>query len=236
MKCEKCKHVSCNKCKLTYHTGGCRSDNSGWFKCFLCYADVRKCPMCKAYIQKNGGCAHMQCSRCDYDMCWCCMGPSSSHDSILKPCPTLPTPLWATLLLTILFIGVIAPLSAVLGPTFAALYFAYKVPIGLNKKMKYGDCSRCCLYNRSCRYLWNIALFFLFVVPIVLPTFLALGLIATVFAIGLGLPAAVYCVISFLIRMTYNMITSQCGSRDRRQQQNELNEKRLRENLLERRS
>ena len=159
----------------------------------------------------------MQCSRCHYDMCWCCMGPTNTHDSIFKPCPNLPTPLWATLLLTILFLGVIAPLMAALGPTFAALYFALiATPAKFNEKMKYSYSCPCCGASNCCRYFWNIVLFFLFVVPIVLPTFLALGLIATAFTIALGLPAAVYCVISFLIRMTYNMITSQCGSKAKR--------------------
>jgi len=36
--------------------------------------DVKKCPKCKLLIEKNGGCNHMTCPKCDAHICWRCMG------------------------------------------------------------------------------------------------------------------------------------------------------------------
>jgi RNA recognition motif-containing protein len=36
--------------------------------------DVKKCPKCKILIEKNGGCNHMTCPKCDAHICWRCMG------------------------------------------------------------------------------------------------------------------------------------------------------------------
>mmetsp|Transcript_36010 Transcript_36010/g.81992 ORF Transcript_36010/g.81992 Transcript_36010/m.81992 type:complete len:237 (+) Transcript_36010:81-791(+) len=34
---------------------------------------VRLCPKCQVAIEKDEGCAHMRCMRCDLDFCWSCM-------------------------------------------------------------------------------------------------------------------------------------------------------------------
>jgi RNA recognition motif-containing protein len=36
--------------------------------------DVKKCPTCKILIEKNGGCNHMTCPKCNAHICWRCMG------------------------------------------------------------------------------------------------------------------------------------------------------------------
>jgi predicted RNA-binding Zn-ribbon protein involved in translation (DUF1610 family) len=36
--------------------------------------DVKQCPTCKILIEKNGGCNHMTCPKCDAHICWRCMG------------------------------------------------------------------------------------------------------------------------------------------------------------------
>jgi hypothetical protein len=36
--------------------------------------NVRKCPNCEAWIEKNGGCNHMTCTKCKSHICWKCMG------------------------------------------------------------------------------------------------------------------------------------------------------------------
>ena len=35
-------------------------------------ADTRKCPSCSVMIEKNKGCAHVHCPRCDAHICWKC--------------------------------------------------------------------------------------------------------------------------------------------------------------------
>ena len=33
------------------------------------------CPKCSVYIEKNGGCRHMTCTRCVHEFCWYCLAP-----------------------------------------------------------------------------------------------------------------------------------------------------------------
>ena len=40
--------------------------------------DVKKCPKCKILIEKNGGCNHVTCSKCEAHICWVCMGVFSA--------------------------------------------------------------------------------------------------------------------------------------------------------------
>jgi len=36
--------------------------------------DVKKCPKCNILIEKNGGCNHMTCPKCEAHICWRCLG------------------------------------------------------------------------------------------------------------------------------------------------------------------
>ena len=42
--------------------------------------NVKKCPKCKIMIEKNGGCNHMTCPKCEAHICWRCMGVFPSGD------------------------------------------------------------------------------------------------------------------------------------------------------------
>lgn len=56
------------------------SENVTWM-----LANTKKCPECRAPIEKNGGCMHMTCKKngggCGYEFCWLCRGPWSEHGS-----------------------------------------------------------------------------------------------------------------------------------------------------------
>jgi len=56
------------------------SENVTWM-----LANTKKCPECRAPIEKNGGCMHMTCKKngggCGYEFCWLCRGPWTEHGS-----------------------------------------------------------------------------------------------------------------------------------------------------------
>lgn len=50
---------------------------------------VRRCPNCKYPIEKDGGCPHMSCSKCNGDFCWKCLsvwnwGPHNCEGGVLS--------------------------------------------------------------------------------------------------------------------------------------------------------
>jgi hypothetical protein len=42
--------------------------------------NTKKCPGCKANIQKNEGCNYMQCAKCKFKFCWFCLQDWKLHD------------------------------------------------------------------------------------------------------------------------------------------------------------
>ena len=40
---------------------------------------TKPCPNCGMQIQKNGGCRHMKCGKCEYELCWDCMGHFAAY-------------------------------------------------------------------------------------------------------------------------------------------------------------
>lgn len=40
---------------------------------------TKPCPNCQRPIEKNKGCMHMHCTRCNFHFCWLCMGDWSKH-------------------------------------------------------------------------------------------------------------------------------------------------------------
>lgn len=54
------------------------SENVNWM-----IANTKKCPKCRAPIEKNGGCMHMVCRKncggCGFEFCWLCRGNWAEH-------------------------------------------------------------------------------------------------------------------------------------------------------------
>jgi hypothetical protein len=38
------------------------------------------CPNCSILIQKNGGCSHVLCQKCNFEFCWHCYGSFKEYD------------------------------------------------------------------------------------------------------------------------------------------------------------
>ncbi|XP_071509572.1 E3 ubiquitin-protein ligase ARIH2-like [Diadema antillarum] len=92
--CPHCRAVWCFKCSECYHApAGCETIKKWLTKCAddsetanYISAHTKDCPKCNICIEKNGGCNHMQCSRCKHDFCWMCLGDWKSHGSEFYEC------------------------------------------------------------------------------------------------------------------------------------------------------
>jgi hypothetical protein len=85
-------HLFCIKCLQMPHIGfNCNNKLENDFKKWVKKdKNVKKCPKCSFFIQKNQGCNHMICGNpnCRFEFCWICMNwPNSSHyRNPLSPC------------------------------------------------------------------------------------------------------------------------------------------------------
>eukprot|EP00043_Microstomoeca_roanoka_P013493 m.132093 g.132093 ORF g.132093 m.132093 type:complete len:514 (-) comp15767_c2_seq1:507-2048(-) len=93
VKC-KCGYEFCFQCGQDKHTPvlcgmlqswlkKCADDSetSNWLQ-----VNTKLCPKCEAVIEKNGGCNHMKCRKCNYDFCWICLGDWEPHGSSWFTC------------------------------------------------------------------------------------------------------------------------------------------------------
>jgi len=70
--CE-CKTKICFSCGNQYHTfKSCETIINSVYEKYAKEKHVQGCPQCKSRIEKNGGCNHMTCTRCNYQWCWLC--------------------------------------------------------------------------------------------------------------------------------------------------------------------
>jgi hypothetical protein len=78
---ESCKMKICIHCKVPYHDGINCEQYQHWKlnsteseKQYKEWAEKnsKKCPQCKAGIEKNGGCNHIKCTKCNCNFCWLC--------------------------------------------------------------------------------------------------------------------------------------------------------------------
>ncbi|KAI9593066.1 hypothetical protein BDF19DRAFT_387664 [Syncephalis fuscata] len=57
------------------------SETSNWI-----HANTKECIKCHSTIEKNGGCNHMTCRKCQHEFCWVCLGPWSEHGTNWYSC------------------------------------------------------------------------------------------------------------------------------------------------------
>ena len=80
LKCQICSQEMCYLCRNEWHEGkNCKEAMDIEFKKYVDRVEVKECPNCKSKIEKNEGCNHMTCSRCDYQFCWICLSKYSKN-------------------------------------------------------------------------------------------------------------------------------------------------------------
>jgi hypothetical protein len=57
--CQKCRAVTCSRCKSKAHFGQCTNAGDEAFFEFISKTKFKKCPVCKRMVEKNGGCNHV---------------------------------------------------------------------------------------------------------------------------------------------------------------------------------
>ncbi|XP_075195057.1 cullin-9 [Anomaloglossus baeobatrachus] len=88
--CAKCSWMSCFRCSFpeAHHPASCSHmsqwmDDGGFYEGMTLEAQSKHltkliskhCPSCQAPIEKNEGCLHMTCAKCNHGFCWRCLKP-----------------------------------------------------------------------------------------------------------------------------------------------------------------
>ncbi|XP_074114620.1 E3 ubiquitin-protein ligase ARIH1-like [Cotesia typhae] len=79
VKCD-CGYRFCFKCSETWHAPILCEYLRKWERTaaedsatsYLIEVNTKDCPKCHMAIEKNGGCNHMTCKKCNYEFCWVC--------------------------------------------------------------------------------------------------------------------------------------------------------------------
>uniref|UniRef100_A0A8C6VAS5 Cullin-9 n=1 Tax=Naja naja TaxID=35670 RepID=A0A8C6VAS5_NAJNA len=88
--CSKCSWISCFSCNFpeAHYPASCSHmsqwmDDGGFYEGMTVEAQSKhlakliskRCPSCQAQIEKNEGCLHMTCAKCNHGFCWRCLKP-----------------------------------------------------------------------------------------------------------------------------------------------------------------
>ncbi|XP_037989219.1 cullin-9 isoform X3 [Motacilla alba alba] len=88
--CSKCSWISCFNCNFpeAHYPASCSHmsrwvDDDGYYEGMTSEAQSKHlakliskhCPNCQAQIEKNEGCLHMTCAKCNHGFCWRCLKP-----------------------------------------------------------------------------------------------------------------------------------------------------------------
>ncbi|CAK8687789.1 unnamed protein product [Clavelina lepadiformis] len=92
--CKRCKMSCCFECGNEYHVPtDCETIKKWLVKCAddsetanYISANTKDCPACHICIEKNGGCNHIQCSKCKHNFCWMCLGDWKAHGNSYYEC------------------------------------------------------------------------------------------------------------------------------------------------------
>eukprot|EP00347_Sterkiella_histriomuscorum_P008068 403346497 len=91
VQCEKCKNLICYQCQSLWHEKeSCAKYQRRVYADWAMNTGSHKCPKCKTLIEKNEGCNHMTCYKCQYYFCWKCgfQVKSFVHDKNLFMLPS----------------------------------------------------------------------------------------------------------------------------------------------------
>ncbi len=98
--------INCLKCNVSY-CSHCLLDHAANILCKQAEANritdpqneewrhannVKECPQCGMWVEKDGGCEFIECSQCKYGFCWKCLGPHN-HNMTTHKCRPLPVQL-----------------------------------------------------------------------------------------------------------------------------------------------
>lgn len=84
--CSSCGFTYCFYCLEAWHQAGkCKAEGERKLDHWAKTHKAKFCPMCRARIEKQLGCNHMTCVRCQYEFCWLC--GEVFHVSHITMCP-----------------------------------------------------------------------------------------------------------------------------------------------------
>ena len=160
-------------------------------------ADVRKCPRCNVLVFKKDGCLHVQCTRCELDFCWSCMGNLELHSKCMRLCPELPFTLQTNIAIAILFL-LHLPILLTLGPLTYTLLMT--LTEGIPNLYRYFRNSR--KMKCFCATLLTLILSILAVIPLALIG----GALASILITVIGILPLTFWTLSYLIRVIYHYL------------------------------
>jgi hypothetical protein len=86
LQCPSCLVRICGNCHVEYHEGQqCPDPETEEIRVFEEWTntrDVKRCPGCKTYIERDAGCNHMTCTRCRTHICWVCLQTFPESDLV----------------------------------------------------------------------------------------------------------------------------------------------------------
>eukprot|EP00347_Sterkiella_histriomuscorum_P018275 403346134 len=86
VQCGSCKADLCYDCMLAWHEGlSCKKQDDDLYKQWLYKIKAHPCPTCGVPIEKNEGCKHMNCKKCDSHWCWICGLPMGHINHKYQP-------------------------------------------------------------------------------------------------------------------------------------------------------